>query len=160
MRTPKMDIFSKERLDSLWRLACTILCNKEDARDVVQDVMMRVWEQPLEPVNVNTYLTQSIRNACIDRLRSRRNQTDSIPEIPAESNIDAMSDREIVRFAMDRLPENLRTTVHLKDIEGYDTSEIAQILGIQENNVRALLSRGRKMMRAIIEKEIRYEVRH
>ena len=59
---------------------------------------------------------------------------------------------------MARLPEKQRITVHLKDIEGYSTKEVAEILETDESNVRTILSRSRKALREIIEKEFGYGI--
>ena len=59
---------------------------------------------------------------------------------------------------MTRLPEKQRTTLHLKDIEGYSTKEVAEILETDEANVRTILSRSRKALREIIEKEFGYGI--
>ena len=48
----------------------------------------------------------------------------------------------------------------MKDIEGYSTAEIAKILETDESNVRTILSRGRKALKAITEKEIEYCLKH
>ena len=59
---------------------------------------------------------------------------------------------------MARLPEKQRLAVHLKDIEGYSSKEIADILETDEANVRTILSRGRRALREIIEKELGYGI--
>lgn len=59
---------------------------------------------------------------------------------------------------MTRLPEKQRTALHLKDIEGYSTKEVAEILETDEANVRTILSRSRKALREIIEKEFGYGI--
>ena len=59
---------------------------------------------------------------------------------------------------MARLTEKQRTVLHLKDIEGYSTKEVAEILETDEANVRTILSRSRKALREIIEKEFGYGI--
>lgn len=158
MFSGKKDIFSQERLDSLWRFACSILMDSEEAKDVVQDVMLKAWARPFPIVNPEAYLIRGVRNACIDRLRLRKEFTKDIPEAPEENLLEQMSIKETVRYAIGRLPDNQRMVVHLKEIEGYSTQEIAQMMGLQENHIRVLLSRGRQAMRVILEKEIGYEI--
>ena len=64
----------------------------------------------------------------------------------------------MVHKALAQLPEKQRLAIHLKDIEGYSGKEIAGILETDESNVRTILSRGRRALREIIEKEINYGV--
>ena len=59
---------------------------------------------------------------------------------------------------MSMLPEKQRLAVHLKDIEGYSTKEMADILETDETNVRTILSRGRRALKEIIEKEFGYGI--
>ena len=155
------DIFGQKRLDFMFRLACSILGRSDEAQDMMQDVAERILrrQEKLKDVrNIDAFLSQSIRNACIDRLRRRKETTPKIPEVPDEKNPDRWSDRQIVHKALARLPERQRLAVHLKDIEGYSNKELADILETDERNVRTLLSRGRKALREIIQDEIGYGV--
>lgn len=155
------DIFAQKRLDFMFRLACGILGRSDEAQDMMQDVAERILrrQEKLKDVrNIDAFLSQSIRNACIDRLRRRKETTPKIPEVPDEKNPDRWNDRQIVHKALARLPERQRLAVHLKDIEGYSNKELADILETDETNVRTLLSRGRKALREIIQNEIGYGV--
>lgn len=161
MELNRKDIFAQKRLDFMFRLACGILGRSDEAQDMMQDVAERILrrQEKLKDVrNIDAFLSQSIRNACIDRLRRRKETTPKIPEVPDEKNPDRWNDRQIVHKALARLPERQRLAVHLKDIEGYSNKELADILETDETNVRTLLSRGRKALREIIQNEIGYGV--
>lgn len=145
----------------MFRLACSILGQSDEAQDMMQDVAERVLrkKEGLQEVeNIDAFLTRSVRNACIDRLRRRKDTTPKIPEVPDEKSPEGWSDRQLVHKALARLPEKQRLAVHLKDIEGYSGKEIARILETDEANVRTILSRGRRALREIIEKEIGYGI--
>ena len=145
----------------MFRLACSILGRSDEAQDMMQDVAERVLrkQEGLQEVeNIDAFLTRSVRNACIDRLRRRRDTTPKIPEVPDEKSPEGWSDRQLVHKALARLPEKQRLAVHLKDIEGYSGKEIARILETDEANVRTILSRGQRALREIIEKEIGYGI--
>ena len=155
------NIFGPKRLDFMFRLACSILGRSDEAQDMMQDVAERVLrkKEGLQEVeNIDAFLTRSVRNACIDRLRRRKDTTPKIPEVPDEKSPEGWSDRQLVHKALARLPEKQRLAVHLKDIEGYSGKEIARILETDEANVRTILSRGRRALREIIEKEIGYGI--
>lgn len=154
------NIFGQKRLDFMFRLACSILGRSDEAQDMMQDVAERILrrQESLEDVrNIDSFLAKALRNACIDRIRRRKETTPKIPDIPDEKNPDRWNDRQIVHKALSKLPERQRLAVHLKDIEGYSNKELADILETDETNVRTILSRGRKALREIIEKEIGYE---
>ena len=153
------DIFGQKRLDFMFRLACSILGRRDEAEDMMQDVAERILRRQTRDIgNIDAFLTQSVRNACIDRIRQRRDTTHKIPDVPDEKNPDRWDDRQLVHRAMTRLPEKQRTALHLKDIEGYSTKEVAEILETDEANVRTILSRSRKALREIIEKEFGYGI--
>ena len=155
------NIFGQKRLDFMYRLACSILGRSDEAQDMMQDVAERVLRKQgslQEVENIDAFLTRSVRNACIDRLRRRKDTTPKIPEVPDEKSPEGWSDRQLVHKALAQLPEKQRLAVHLKDIEGYSGKEIARILETDEANVRTILSRGRRALREIIEKEIGYGI--
>ena len=155
------NIFGQKRLDFMFRLACSILGRSDEAQDMTQDVAERILrrQESLEDVrNIDSFLARAVRNACIDRIRRRKETTPKIPDIPDEKNPDRWNDRQMVHRALSKLPERQRLAVHLKDIEGYSNKELADILETDETNVRTILSRGRKALREIIEKEIGYGI--
>ena len=153
------DIFGQKRLDLMFRLACSILGRSDEAEDMMQDVAERILRRQTRDIgNIVAFLIQSIRNACIDRIRRRRDTTPKIPDVPDEKNPDRWNERQMIHKAMARLPEKQRTALHLKDIEGYSTKEVAEILETDEVNVRTILSRSRKALREIIEKEFGYGI--
>ena len=61
---------------------------------------------------------------------------------------------------MQSLPEQQKTIVHLRDIEGYAFEEVQEITGFDLNYIRVNLSRGRKKIRETIQNMQRYETRH
>ena len=155
------NIFGQKRLDFMFRLACSILGRSDEAQDMMQDVAERILrrQERLEDVrNIDSFLAKAVRNACIDRIRRRKETTPKIPDVPDEKNPDRWNDRQMVHRALSKLPERQRLAVHLKDIEGYSNKELADILETDETNVRTILSRGRKALREIIEKEIGYGI--
>lgn len=155
------NIFGQKRLDFMFRLACSILGRSDEAQDMMQDVAERILrrQESLEDVrNIDSFLAKAVRNACIDRIRRRKETTPKIPDVPDEKNPDRWNDRQMVHRALSKLPERQRLAVHLKDIEGYSNKELADILETDETNVRTILSRGRKALREIIEKEIDYGI--
>ena len=161
MELDRKNIFGQKRLDFMFRLACSILGRSDEAQDMMQDVAERILrrqENTKDIDNIDAFLTQSVRNACIDRMRRRKETTPIIPEVPDNRSPDRWSDRQLVHKAMVQLPEKQRLAIHLKDIEGYSGKEIAGILETDESNVRTILSRGRRALRDIIEKEINYGI--
>lgn len=147
------NIFKSQFIDRLYRYARTLLDADSEAEDAVHDVLERIWNRNNEgkqPSTPEAYAVRAVRNACIDKMRARASTTDSIPEQSEEIPQDRWSDVQLVRAAISLLPERQKTIIHLKDIEGYSTREIARILETEENYVRATLSRARKSLKDAI----------
>ena len=152
-----LHIFSEPVRDRMYRYAMTLLGDRDEAMDAVQDVSGKLWRMgpAMEKVkNPEAFAMRSVRNFCIDRLRCRKSVSrEMFPEIAYTAEADKWADVQLVRMAIGKLPEKQRTVVHLKDIEGFGTDEIAAVLGIQENQTRMILSRARKALKEIIIRE-------
>lgn len=144
--------------DRMLHLAFAILQRRELAEDVVQNIFERFWSRPLlhfRVLNPEAFVMRSVRNACYDELRRRRDfNMDKLPETEDSSCNSLGDDGRMVLRAISSLPDKERTVVTLKDVDGYDTREIARMLRMSEGNVRAVLSRARRGLRAEIEKMI------
>jgi RNA polymerase sigma factor (sigma-70 family) len=145
--------------NKLFRFALKFLGNEEDAKDVVQEVFIRVWngrEQMEEIQNWEAWCMRIARNLSLDKIRSlTRKQTQPIDEsfdvhhdalTPYESTeIDESMQR--IRLIIAELPEKQRQIMHLRDVEGYSYNEISEILEIDMNQVKVNLFRARSAVR-------------
>lgn len=147
--------------DKMFRFAFTLLKQREQAEDVVQNVFVSLWKWRLlkSPTNIEAYIMRSVRNASLDLIRRRKYQSDEDPceefEIPKDAPL--WDEKRIVRTALMQLNERQRLVVQLKDIEGYDNEEVAQIMDISVDNVRMILCRGRKELKEKILKIYDYQ---
>jgi RNA polymerase sigma factor (sigma-70 family) len=148
----------------LLRFAGRMLVNQEDARDALQDVFLKLWlmREKLETYRSLEALAMTmIKNTCIDQLRKRKNFFQH-----SESIADNMDDSEDVEQILtgkeaynsvlemvNSLPEQQRAIIHLKDIDGYSTEEVMDILDITSNTLRVNLSRARTKLREQIVKK-------
>ena len=142
--------------DRLYRFARSLLGNAIEAEDATHDTIERLWRRRTELAlcrSVEAFALTALRNGCIDRLRRRHMTTEPSEQLPTTGDqVECWSSRELVRTAMARLPLRQREVLHLKEIEGYATHEIAELIGVEENQVRTILSRGRKALREEVEK--------
>ena len=141
----------------LLRFAIRILEDTESAKDVVQDVFLKLWlmrDKLSNYRNLEAYAMTMTRNLCIDLLRRTRpvplNESFSAELDDPEAGIEARDTGSRVMQIVSKLPEQQRTVIHLKDIEGYSTGEVMDILGINANTLRVNLSRARKKVRDIM----------
>jgi RNA polymerase sigma-70 factor (ECF subfamily) len=69
----------------------------------------------------------------------------------------AKETRELVADAIERLPPNQRAVISLRDVEGWGSEEVCEVLGVSESNQRVLLHRARSKLRAELERYLRGE---
>jgi RNA polymerase sigma-70 factor (ECF subfamily) len=152
----------------LYTLAFRYLNNREEAEDVVQEVMMKLWEQKNEPAyyeNPAAWCTAVTRNACIDMLRRRKRlwqeELSSVTVFhDAGAGDPGLSDNreaaELINSIVNRMKEPYRSAVILRDIEGYSYEEAADVMQTSVNALRTILSRARKTIRDELEKIYSY----
>lgn len=142
------EIFTAPVLDSMFRYAMSLLGDRDEAMDAVHDVLEKLWRHRKPHLeSPRAFAIRAVRNMCIDRIRTRKETSDRIPETGQRAEADRWSEIQMVREAMSGLPEVQRTVLHLKDIEGFSSKEIARIMDTGEGHVRMILSRARKALR-------------
>jgi len=147
------------------RLAQRILLNSEDAKDAAQEVFLRLHrnlrsfeaERDLTPwlyrMTVNIALDVARRFKRHAPLDATADAADSAAN-PEEAMLVSQR-RALVMAALARLPERERAAIVLRDMEGLETSEVAEILGSSETTVRSQISTGRAKLKSLIEARLR-----
>ena len=141
--------------DRLFRLAKSILRNAEAAQDAVQDLNLKLWEKrsALDEIeNMPAFTMKSMRNLCLDTIRQQREENELPVEIEfTEPNPYQQTEQKDlvkrIRNMIDDLPELQRTVIRMRDVEGMELSEIADITSLSENAVTVNLSRARQKIR-------------
>ena len=147
--------------NELFRLALRITLSREDAEDVVQETMLKVWnkrEQWERIDNIEAFCMTICRNLALDHQKRMDNQNVTLEETttlnlqpltsttPEEHAV--QRDRvERVRQLIDQLPEKQRTCMQLREVEGKAYKEIAAIMGISEEQVKVNIFRARQTIR-------------
>lgn len=161
MRDFRHDILPLKNI--IFRTAMRIVLNREDAEDIVQDTLVKLWQQreDLERVdNFEAFALTVARNLALDRKEKMDNRHVSLCEDrhdrPENTNEERVVREETSRFVatvIDSLPEKQRTVVQLRDIEGLSYKDIAQVLGVTESDVKVTLFRARNALREKILKK-------
>ena len=147
--------------NELYRLALRITLNSAEAEDVVQETMIKVWnrrEQWDEIESIEAFCLTICRNLALDRLKRSDNQNASLEADEhdrADHSYDADPEEQtiqrdrvrLVRQLIDQLPEKQRSCMQLRDIEGKAYREIAEVLGISEQQVKVNIHRARQTVR-------------
>ncbi len=145
-----------------------------EAEDVVQEAMLRLWKVAPDwrtgEAKVSTWLFRVVSNLCTDRLRARRNSNRNIsletvaeppdPARPALAEIVHSQRLAALHDALSRLPERQRQAVILRHIEGLTNPEIGDIMGIGTEAVESLTARGKRGLANLLagrQKDLGYE---
>jgi len=145
--------------DKLYRFSYRLLGNVEEAEDVVQEVLLKVWNKRHEMhtyLNMEAWCMRLTKNLSLDKLRVRKQFVDTeyldrssilSPESPMEQLVleDAV---DLVHQIIATLPENQKVVIQLRDIEGYSYQEIADISEMTLDQVKVNLHRARKTIKA------------
>ena len=152
----------------LYRLALSITLSNEEAEDVVQETMMKVWSRRDDwdgIENIEAYCLTICRNLALDHIRKKGNNNESIEQKHYDSpdrtsNPDELmiqKDRlQLVRNLVNQLPEKQRSCMQLRDFEGKPYKEIATILGITEEQVKVNIFRARQNIKQKFQEHEQY----
>lgn len=151
------------------RTAYQVTGNYEDAQDVAQSVFVKLWKtlDRYDPRRkFDTWLYRVTVNAAIDHLRSGgpRGLLQPLPDDPSvlggepsergvEREVDLRELQRVFLRLAAGLPAKQRAAFVLKEIEGLDTAEVAEILDVRPSTVRNHLLQARRVLRAGIERD-------
>ena len=154
----KMNALNLPFKDKLYRFALNIVGNTFDAEDIMQELMIKIWnrmDQYNSIDNKEAWCMTVTRNLAIDKTRNKKVKTNDISEYHHLRDDDVTQDRKIEideRFGsimnlVNQLPEKQREIVHLRDVEGYTYQEIADMTETTLDCVKVSLHRGRKTLK-------------
>lgn len=160
-------------------VARRLLRSDDDAADAVQEAFISAFRAIGNfegGARLSTWLHRIVVNAALMRLRSRarRPETsidDLLPRFVEDGEyldeprewkspealgaLERRETREMVRGLIDRLPTDYRTVLLLRDIEGLDTKETAELLGVTPNAAKIRLHRARLALRGLLDPHMR-----
>ena len=130
--------------------------NLSESEDIVQEQFIKLWENRLfdgiHAKALSTYLFTISRNACFNILEHRGIQTERIS--PSHLDIafheaERLDERtvQLVREALNKLPQRMREIVYSVVCENYSYAETAERFGISINTVKTSLRKGMKQLR-------------
>lgn len=149
--------------DKIFRLALRITLSRAEAEDIVQDVLIKVWNRRddlAEVESIEAYSLAVCRNLSLDRLQRKENDNVNLDDAPPTEADDAPPDLQMIRNEridnikrlIERLPIPQRAAMQLRDMEGKTYKEISAITGQTEEQVKVNIFRARQYIRKQIEK--------
>lgn len=150
------DRYAKAMLNTAHR----ILNDREEARDVLQESFLKVFQrmgQYRSEASLGAWIKRIVVNTSLNQLKKRGSllMVDrDLKEEPAEPEPQPDFDMhlQLAMNALAALPDGYRTVVSLYLLEGYDHSEISEILGVSISTSLSQYARGKKKLRTIIQK--------
>ncbi len=142
--------------DSIFRFILSNIKDKDLAKDIVQDTFEKLWLklQTVEFEKVKSYLFTTAYHTLVDIVRRQKHVTGleskNINNMKYESGYSDL--QEVLHKAIDKLPEDQRSVLLLRDYEGYTYDEIAQITGLSESQVKVYIYRARKFLKEFVVK--------
>lgn len=148
--------------DKLFRLALRITLHRQEAEDIVQDTLLKVWAKRHELAHVESleaYCLTVCRNLALDRIALKDNQAERLeahengvchtPDLAPTADERMENDERMqwVARLFSQLPEKQRSVMQLRDIEGLTVAQTAAVMHISEADVKTTLCRARQTIR-------------
>lgn len=148
---PAFECFYDRYSSRVFGFLLHLLRNRSEAEDVLQEVFWQVWRQAsrfdIGRASAEAWVLMIARSRAVDRLRRRRETvTDTIPEVPSDSqpeiSLFRQDDALQVSAAMDFLPSDQREPIRLAFYEGLTHEQIARHLKIPLGTVKTRIRLG------------------
>jgi RNA polymerase sigma-70 factor (ECF subfamily) len=159
-----------------WRFSMSVCGGMSDAEDAMQEALVKTYRyvsRIREPKAFRPWLYRTVRNACFMGRRRKAGEPTrlqslddvlpgsdglTVPEIKdpgktPEQLAENARLRRRLRNALRALPAPYRAVVFLREMEGLSTREVAVVMGISEDNVKARLHRARLQLQSVLESE-------
>lgn len=149
----------------VYSIAFRMLCNEEDAKDVVQETFIRIWmyrSSFKESQNFSSWMYKIATNLCLDKLKQRKNNAVGIraeetlkaclSSVDIEKALIDSELKEIILGLTQGLTPKQKLVFTLKDLEGFEVDEIANITNLTPNKIKSNLYLARLYLRRKLEK--------
>lgn len=141
------------RRTALLRMAFTLTGNQADAEDLMQAALAKTylaWAKIHDRAALDNYVRRAMVNTQISWWRRRKVEeypTDELPDQAVADHANETDQTEVIRRALDRLPERMRAAVMLRYFEDMTEPEIATTLGVSLGTVKSTVSRAMAKLR-------------
>ncbi len=143
--------------DGIFRFALKHLRNEMNANDVVQETFVKVWQKHEEISNekAKSYLFTTAYHVIVDWVKKEKRNGElgsEAEQLRHEEHAHNFDIQRVLHEALNTLPEIQKTVVLLRDYEGYNYQEIAEITSLNESQVKVYIFRARKALQEHIKR--------
>ncbi|HJN06785.1 MAG TPA: sigma-70 family RNA polymerase sigma factor [Bacteroidales bacterium] len=156
-----------------FNLAFRIVCNEEEARDVVQDSFIKIWKniKLYNPdIKFTTWMYNIVTNTAIDYLRATKKVDlvniddfhEKLTKVSTDNPETKLYNQEIgqlIHSISDTLPEKQRLVFVLRDLQGMNSAETSDVLDLSITSVKSNLYLARRVIKEKLLKILSYEGR-
>lgn len=146
----------KQYADNVYRFVLKNIRDEDKAADIVQDAYEKMWRHHanVDCTKGKSYLFSTAYHVLIDHTRREKNSVRmEEADLKEHSHEQHYSDlQEVLHQALDKLPEDQKMVVMMRDYEGYSYEEIGEITGLSESQVKVYIYRARVFLRKYIGK--------
>lgn len=137
--------------DQVYRFILHHIKDQDEAKDIVQDTFEKLWINAahVNPEKAKSYMFTTAYHTMIDKIRRGKKMT-NFEEVNYNEHYhnDQYSDlKEVLRDAVEKLPEIQKSVILLRDYEGYSYEEIGEITGLNESQVKVYIYRARVFLK-------------
>jgi len=164
--TALFELLMRRYNERIYRAARAIVRDEQEAEDVMQQAFVNAFthlRQYNGSARFQTWLTRIAINEALARIR-RQGRYEAFDEDDASMETLVSRDpaenpersafsgelRGLLEWAIDELPDGLREVFMLREVEGLNTAEVAECLGVSDDVVKTRLSRGRAALRELL----------
>ena len=143
----------EELSNQLYRFALSMQKDEDEAKDAVQDAFAKLWERrdQVNPEKVKSYLFTAVHHKIIDNFRKgKRQQSIDETQITERVKQETHDLNAVLHEALNTLPEIQRSVILLRDYEGYNYEEIAEMTKLSLAQVKVYIFRGRQKLKQYI----------
>ncbi|MCW2926429.1 MAG: polymerase, sigma-24 subunit, subfamily [Thermoleophilia bacterium] len=155
-----IEVLHREYSARLFAYALSMLRNREDAEDAVQTTFLNAYNSLVDgrmPRQQTSWLFRIVRNVCLNRIRTHTRKPASTLEgidIATSKSVEDQLDQHLhavaLRSALERLPEQQRKAIVLRELQGASYAEIATALDTTQGAVESLIFRARRQLASSI----------
>jgi len=147
---------------AMYNLAYRMMNNREDAEDILQETFLECFRSIGSfrfESTFGAWLKRILINKCVNQIRRKKIELilyETLPDYKTEEEPEITYETGKIFKGIEQLPDGYRIILTLYLLEGYDHTEIAQILGISESTSKSQYSRAKDKLRNILSKNYNY----
>lgn len=159
-----------ENQTKVYRIALSIVKNHSDAEDIAQEVFIRIYTSISSfkgNSSLATWIYKITYNRSLDFLKknNKKMKTTKTLDDPEDAELLTLAGekfipekefedkqmKEDIQAALQKLPEDQRQLIELKDIHGFSYEEIMEITGLKDGTMKSRLNRARTSLRKMLQ---------